>query len=422
MSDSPSARPAVAFFLVFALAAVPLRDSGPAAVLWTAPGILLASMLIAWGAESAQFFIAQGFALAILAWMQTLPEFAVEAVLAWKQQVHFLLANLTGALRLLTGVGWPMIYFAAAAVHRRRTGKPLDKIVLDASHGVQVVGLLVPLLYAVVIWWKGTLHPFDSLVLVGIYASYLVILAKMPPEARRRHRRSRPIPRFIVTSHRRRRVALIALCFLAGGTLIYLTAEPFLASLIGLAAFVGIPTFVFIQWVAPVVSEFPELASTFYFARTVTGAPMALMNMVSSNINQWTLLPAMLAIVFSTSAGHIAGISFDGEQRLELLMTIAQAATGMVFLLNMELTWWEALSLFVLWFFQFALSLLHPSGSGAWPAFVQHSREYVTGAYLVYAAAGVVVLLARRKTPAALAGFALTWRSHVRRSPPAMLS
>ena len=371
-------------------------------------------MLIAWGAESAQFFIAQGFALAILAWLQTLPEFAVEAVLAWKQQVHFLLANLTGALRLLTGVGWPMIYFAAAFVHRKRTGKPLAKIVLDASQGVQVVGLLVPLLYAAVIWWKGSLHPFDSLVLVAIYAAYLVILYKMPPEGEEGIGELEPIPRFIVTSPRRRRVMLIALCFLAGGALIYLTAEPFLASLIGLATFVGIPTFVFIQWVAPVVSEFPELASTFYFARTVTGAPMALMNMVSSNINQWTLLPAMLAIVYSMSAGHMAGIDFDAEQRLELLMTIAQAATGMVFLLNMELAWWEALSLFLLWFVQFFLSLLHPSGSGAWATFVQHSRVYVTAVYLVYAAAGALLLLARRKTPAALADFAHTWRSHVR--------
>ena len=76
-------------------------------------------MLIAWAAESAQFFIAQGFALAILAWLQTLPEFAVEAVLAWKQQVPLLLANLTGALRLLTGLGWPMIYCVAALFHRR---------------------------------------------------------------------------------------------------------------------------------------------------------------------------------------------------------------------------------------------------------------------------------------------------------------
>ena len=64
------------------VAAMPIEEGSPWSVLWTAPAILIAAMLIAWAAESAQFFIAQGFALAILAWLQTLPEFAVEAVLA----------------------------------------------------------------------------------------------------------------------------------------------------------------------------------------------------------------------------------------------------------------------------------------------------------------------------------------------------
>ena len=88
-------------------------------------------MMIAWAAEASQYFVAQGFALAILAWLQTLPEFAVEAVLAWHQQTHLLLANLTGALRLLTGIGWPLIYFTAAWFQRRRTGIPLRKIQLE---------------------------------------------------------------------------------------------------------------------------------------------------------------------------------------------------------------------------------------------------------------------------------------------------
>ena len=117
--------------------------------LWAAPAILLAAMLIAWAAESAQFFIAQGFALAILAWLQTLPEFAVEAVLAWKQQVPLLIANLTGALRLLTGLGWPMIYFTAAMCYRWRTKKRLGRISLHESHSVEVVGLAVPLVYEI---------------------------------------------------------------------------------------------------------------------------------------------------------------------------------------------------------------------------------------------------------------------------------
>ena len=64
----------------FLLAAVPLTPASPFSTIWTTICILTASLLITWGAESAQFFVAQGFALAILALMQTLPEFAVEAV------------------------------------------------------------------------------------------------------------------------------------------------------------------------------------------------------------------------------------------------------------------------------------------------------------------------------------------------------
>src|ERR1700694_4790044 len=128
------------FALLLVSTTIPAVD--PSSIFWTAPSILVAAMLIAWAAESAQFFIAQGFALAILAWLQTLPEFAVEAVLAWKQQVPLLMANLTGALRLLTGLGWPMIYFTAALFHRRRQKEPLRSITLPHEHFIQGTRLL----------------------------------------------------------------------------------------------------------------------------------------------------------------------------------------------------------------------------------------------------------------------------------------
>ncbi len=85
---------AVCCFALILVGAAPIREVGPSSIIWTAPCIIAASLVIAWGAESAQFFIAQGFALAILAWLQTLPEFAVEGVIAWKQQTPWLLANL----------------------------------------------------------------------------------------------------------------------------------------------------------------------------------------------------------------------------------------------------------------------------------------------------------------------------------------
>ena len=116
------------------------------------------------------------------------------------------------------------------------------------------------------------------------------------------------------------------------------------------------PSFIFIQWVFPFVTEFPEGLSTFYFARTVDRAPMALMNMVSSNINQWTLLVAMLPVVLSMSARQATALPMDHQQMLEVLMTVGQQLVGMLFLVNMELAWWEAAVLFILWLVQFVAS------------------------------------------------------------------
>jgi cation:H+ antiporter len=396
------------------LAAIPIREVGPSAALWTAPCILLAAMLIAWAAESAQFFVAQGFALAILAWLQTLPEFAVEAVLAWKQQVPLLLANLTGALRLLTGLGWPMIYFTAAVACRLRTGRPLRRITLETGHAIEVVCLLVCMAYVTVIWWKASLNLVDAFILIAIYAGYLLVLRRMPPEEPEGIEELELIPRSIVKARRPVRIGVIAGLFVAGGALIYFVAEPFLGSLLALSTAWGIPNFVFVQWVAPFVSEFPEKVSAFYWARTMDKASMALMNMVSSNINQWTLLAAMLPIVFSLSIGAPTAIEFDKHQELEILMTLGQSLVGALFLVNMKLAWWEAAVLFGLWMVQFALSPIEPS-PGFWGTLAGHIHKYVTIAYLVWAAVEIVRMLVGWRKPIAFTAFAEMWKKHVRR-------
>jgi cation:H+ antiporter len=374
-------------------------------VLWTAPCILIASVLITWGAESAQFFVAQGFALAILAWMQTLPEFAVEAVLAWGQQTGLLLANLTGALRLLTGLAWPMIYATAAIVHRRRHHQePLRRIELDPQHSVEVIGLFFPLLYAVFIWWKGSLQVYDACVLTAFYAGYLWLLTKLPPQEHEGVEDLEAIPRAMTTAPRHWRILSIAGCFAAGGGLIYFTAEPFLGSLIALAGAIGVPSFLVIQWFAPVVSEFPELASTFYFARQEENASIGLMNIASSNINQWTLLIALLPITFSLSRGGLSAIPLDSQQQSELLLTIGQSCVGLTFLLNMEFDWREALAMFVLFAAQFVLPAFFGNGVRVW----------ITVAFFLWVALAVTKMAVRRRLPKALVSFAATWRKHVR--------
>jgi cation:H+ antiporter len=402
--------------MALVLAAVPIIKGSPRTALWAAPAILVAAMMIAWAAESAQFFIAQGFALAILAWLQTLPEFAVEFVFAWRQQVPFLLANLTGSLRLLTGLGWPMIYFVAALSHRRRYGRPMRRIPLHEHHCIEVAGLTAPLLYAGVIWWKGSLTLFDAVVLVLLYVAYLLVLGRMPPEEAEHIEELGVIPKSIVKSRPAFRSAGILALFLAGGLLIYFSAEPFAGGLLAVAMALGVPIFVFVQWVAPLVSESPELISTFYWARTVERAPMALMNVVSSNINQWTLLAAMLPIVFSVSRGAPSAIVLDQQQSLELLMTVCQSLVGMLFLVNMELAWWEAATLFSLWFIQFALSPVRP-GPHFWGFAATHIRWLVTVAYSVWVCLGALRMLLGQREPNAFRLFAVMWRRHVRKAP-----
>ena len=375
----------------------------PMSILWTAPLMLVAAMMIAWGAEAAQFFMAQGFALAILAWLQTMPEFAVEAVLAWQRRTDLLISNLAGALQLLTGLGWPMIYAAAAHKHRQREHRPLRSIGLGPEHGVQIVALLVCLLYGFLVWAKGSLHVIDSIFLIALYGAYLYVLGKLPAKGHEEVDELPALLRTVVRAPKPWRIAGITALFAGGGGLIYILAEPFLESVLSLALRFGFSSFVAIKWIAPFVSEFPEKVSALKWARTADGASMALMNMVSSNINQWTLLAAMLPLVLSLSLRHATGLVFDQQQSLELLLTLGQALLGALFLMAMELVWWEAAALFTLWLVQFAASIA--------PAAMATEVHWVVAlVYLAWCAVEVVRIAIGQRQPRAFACFAETWR------------
>lgn len=327
--------------------------------IWTFPALIFSAFVIAWAAETAQFLISQGLALALLAWLQTLPEFAVEAAIAWEAgkdiaKVHLITANFTGSLRLLVGLGWPMIYFSRAFLGKKHlSAKRFSPIELEDEHSVEVMGLFLPIIYFVIIYFKGTLNLFDSVILTCIYLVYLYILKKIPPQETEKLQEACYVAQKVMSfKPAGRRISVFGL-FLFGGIILYFTAEPFLHSMLGLAAILGISDFVFVQWVAPFLSEFPEKLSAFNWARTGKKAPMALMNMVSSNINQWTVLVAMIPIVYSMSQGNISTIHFDHHQRVEILLTIAQSFLGFLLLANMKFHWYEALILFGLWVTQF---------------------------------------------------------------------
>ena len=359
----------------------------------------MSAFVIAWGAESAQFLISQGLALAILAWLQTLPEFAVEAVIAWNAgkdptQTHLAIANFTGSLRLLVGLGWPMIYFVAAFFGWKRT-KKFVTLELEDEHSVEVFGLLLPIAYFTFIWWKGSLSLWDAFPLAFFYFAYLWVLWKVPPkeESAEGLEDLGTVPRKVLALEPRMRNAAIWALFVAGGLILFVSAHPFLNSMLAISATLGVSTFVFVQWVAPFLSEFPEKISAFYWARKVSTAPVALMNMVSSNINQWSILSAMIPVLFVISAGEIKPLVFDQMQRDEILLTILQSFLGFLLLMNLRLALYEASILLVFWVIQFAIPSV---------------REEMIWVYTALCAIELLLMIFRRKPPAAWPGLRRT--------------
>jgi cation:H+ antiporter len=325
----------------------------------------------------------------------------VEAVIAWNAgkdptKSHLAIANFTGSLRLLVGLGWPMIYFVAAAFGwRERRG--FIAVKLEQEHSVEVFGLLLPIAYFVFIWWKGNLAWWDAIPLSATYFAYLWILWKIPPREAGEEAIEDlgAIPRRVLGLEAAYRTAAIWGLFLIGGAILYFSAHPFLDSMLAMAMSFGVSEFVFVQWVAPFLSEFPEKLSAFYWARRVSSANVALMNMVSSNINQWSILSAMIPVLFVISAGELRPLMFDGHQRAEILLTILQSFLGFLLLLNLELRFHEALLLFVLWLVQFVV----PSWRGP--------MIYV---YLAWCAVELIRLIASRSAPAAWRGLRTTLR------------
>src|SRR5581483_7896637 len=93
----------------------------------------------------------------------------------------------------------------------------------------------------------------------------------------------------------RRRVTY-AVMLVGAAAAIVLCAEPFAAALVGTGRKFGISDFLLVQWLAPIASEAPELlVAGLYAWRLNTNAGLG--TLVSSKVNQWTLLVGTLPVV-----------------------------------------------------------------------------------------------------------------------------
>lgn len=314
--------------------------------------IMGSAFLLLWACDAAQVDVSQALALAVVALIAVLPEYAVDMYFTWEagklpasSYSQYAIANMTGANRLLIGVAWVLIVI----VSWMRTRKP---VTLEKERRLEVNFLNLATMYALLIPIKGTLTWFDGVVFLLLYGWYISIVAQRPSEE---EEPEGPAELLFRLPPSRRRAATILL-FLYAGIAILANAEPFCEGLVATGKKFGVNEFLLVQWLAPIASETPEFVVALVFAfRGQAGT--ALGSLLAAKLNQWTLLVGMIPGVFALSSGSLAQpIPFNHIQIHEILLTAAQSLLAVAILSNLTLTIRHAFLLFIL----FAGQLVSP--------------------------------------------------------------
>jgi len=351
-------------------------DLGPAAETTIfGIGILASAFILGVAAETAQVDVPRSLALAFLAFIAVLPEYAVDLYFAWRagedaQYTPFVAANMTGANRLLVGLGWPVVlllFWLKDKSHDLRLPKHVS---------LEVGVLAVATIYSFTLPLKGHISLLDTVILMALFGFYLWWASRHAveePELAGPAEAVGNLPKV------RRRLVVLAM-FLFSGGVILASAEPFAEGLIGMGEQFGIDEFLLVQWLAPAASESPEfLAAAYLVWRGAAAAGM--IALVSSKVNQWTLLIATLPFVFALSSGDVDPLPLDANQVEEVFLTAAQSAFAVVLLLGLRLSPWRAIPLLLLFAGQFLLPITE----------VRYGFAF---AYLAFA--GVMLVVERR--------------------------
>ncbi|MDY0039840.1 MAG: hypothetical protein RBS57_05965 [Desulforhabdus sp.] len=329
----------------------------------TGTAILSASFLLLWACDAAQKDISQALALAVVAFIAVLPEYAVDMYFTWQagqhpesDYAHYAIANMTGANRLLIGVAWTLIVAIFWIKAKRR-------VELERDRATEIFFLGLATLYAFVIPIKGTLAWYDGVVFIALYAWYIRIAGRRPCEECELEGPAELLGNLPKT---KRRVAT-SLMFLFSAGVILSNAEPFSEALIATGKVFGINEFLLVQWLAPIASEAPEFTVAIMFA--LRGhAGVALGSLLSAKLNQWTLLVGMIPGVYGISSASLESpIPMGSFQMHEILLTAAQSLLAVILLIRMRLGPKGALLLFSLFIGQFFSPHLLDSMEGILP-------------------------------------------------------
>ncbi|WP_258341475.1 sodium:proton exchanger [Saccharopolyspora gregorii] len=316
--------------------------------------VVAASFVLAWATEAAQVDISGGLAIAILAVIAVLPEYAVDLYFAHTagsnpEYVAYAAANMTGSNRLLLGLGWSSVVLIGLAVAKRRTGATVRELTLDSPYRVELGFLAIASVVAFVVPATGQISLPLGFALLGFFAFYLWKVSRAEVGEPDLVGPAATIGRL----PKRPRRTLVVLLFVFAAAVILACAEPFAHNLIAAGTELGIDRFLLVQWLAPLASEAPEFIVAILFAVRGKGDD-AIGTLISSKVNQWTLLVGSLPLAYLAGGGGTA-LHLDARQVEEFLLTATQTLLGVAALLALRFPRWAAWTLLGLFAAQFAL-------------------------------------------------------------------
>ena len=324
-------------------------------------GIIGGAFLLSWAAEVAQLDVSASFAIAVLALIAVMPEYMVEATLAWNagqsfdpqmpavtEKMSLAAANVTGANRLLIGLGWSAVIIIFWL--KRRTSFDMRGLLK-----LELPMLVVATLLTIVVAFSKIIPIWLAVVFIGVYIFYLWRSSTQESEEPDLLGAAATIASFKPLY---RRLWVLGL-FVYSAAIIIIVAPPFVHGLEATGEALGISKFLLIQWLAPLASESPEIIVAVLFSLRANPND-GLTTLISSQVNQLTLLIGSIVVIFSISAGQPLSFPLDhyepveffrrlttpfGLQSSEFLLTAMVAAFGILIISTRIIKLWHGLAL-----------------------------------------------------------------------------
>ena len=305
--------------------------------------IVAAAFMLGWIGEAAELDLSGGLSVSILALVAILPEYVVSIYFSYAagknpSLLEYSTANLTGANRIVQGFGWPMVALIAFFAVRRFKARKLAVghagrkfgIQLDSDSRSDLGFLLIASALMTIVAFTGQMHLLIGVALVLVFGTYMWRVSgseREEPELEGTAAYVGALPKIA------RRIFIIAFLAVAAGV-IFVCAEPFGTSLIEVGSSFGIDKYLLVQWLSPLASEAPEFTLAFIFAaRGKQAAGLAIL--LSSKLNQWTLLAGSMPIAYVIGGGS-ASLPMTGRGTEEIWLTTTQTLLGIALLLGLR--------------------------------------------------------------------------------------